>query len=104
MSTHRHGGSLTHAGAESPHGHSIESVHHAHAVPCTSVNELGRWNADVTWSRLRRDLESFPDGLKVLELCGGMGTGHIALQELLKDVASFSIVDHFTSMKPYNHC
>ena len=59
------------------------------------ASRLVQWSADTTWKRLKRDLEMFPDGLKVLELCGGVGTAHVALQELLKDVASFSIVDHF---------
>ena len=59
-----------------------------------SANEFGHWNTDVTWNRLRRDVEGFPDGLKLLELCGGTGTAHIALQELLKDIATFIVVDH----------
>ena len=59
------------------------------------ASRLVQWSADTTWKRLKRDLEMFPDGLKVLELCGGVGTAHVALQELLKDVATFSIVDHF---------
>ena len=82
-------------GARSSHDHSTEPVQNAHAVPCTSANKLVRWSADTTWKRLKRDLEDFPDGLRVLELCGGIGTGHIALQELLKDIATFIVVDHF---------
>ena len=76
------------AGAEPSH-------HQIHAVPCTSVKESGHWDADGTWKRLRHDLGRFPDGLQVLELCGGVGTGHIALHELLKGVAAFNVVGHF---------
>ena len=75
---------------------SAESSHHQiPAVPCTSVKDSGHWNADGTWKRLRQDLKGFPDGLRVLEVCGGVGTGHIALHELLKGVAVFNVVGHF---------
>ena len=60
-----------------------------------SFDTLHHWRDDATWHRLKHDLEGFPDGLRVLELCGGIGTGHVALQELLSDNATFSIVDHF---------
>ena len=73
-----------------------ESSHdQIHAVPCTSVKECCHWDADATWKRLRHDLERFPAGLQVLELCGGVGTGHIALHKLLKDVAAFNVVGHY---------
>ena len=73
-----------------------ESSHHQiHRVPCTSVKDFGHWDADGTWKRLRHDLERFPAGLQVLELCGGVGTGHIALRTLLKDVAAFDVVGHY---------
>ena len=92
MATHTRGTSV---GADSSHGRSTGSVHRVHADPCTSVDESRHWNTDETWQHLKRELAGFPHGLKVLELCGGMGTGHIALQELLGDVATFGIVGHF---------
>ena len=60
-----------------------------------SAKESGHWETDGTWRRIRHDLGGFPDGLQVLELCGGVGTGHIALRALLKGVQAFNVVGHF---------
>ena len=88
MSMHSHG-------TGSSHHRSTKPLRQAHVRPQTSDDISVHWRADTTWKSLRRDLRGFPDGLRVLELCGGIGTAHIALQELLKDIATFGLVGLF---------
>ena len=82
-------------GAGSSHHRPNKALRQAHARLQPSDDRSVHWSADATWKCLMHDLKGFPNGLKVLELCGGIGTAHIALQELLKNVATFSLVDHF---------
>ena len=82
-------------GAEASHHRLHKAPRQAHARHRPSDDRSVHWSADATWKCLKRDLRGFPNGLRVLELCGGIGTAHIALQELLKDVATFSLIDHF---------
>ena len=83
-------------GAGRPHHRPTKALRQAHARLRPSSDDISvHWSTDATWKCLKRDLTGFPNGLRVLELCGGIGTAHIALQELLKNVATFSLVDHF---------
>ena len=65
-------------------------------VPFAVSGHIGHWNMDRTWMRLKQDLKDFPSGMKVLEVCCGLGSGHVALEDLFDHCAStFSYVGHY---------
>ena len=52
-------------------------------VPASSAIAPPAWTADSTWRSLKAELDGFPGGLTLLEMCAGCGTAGLALSLLL---------------------
>lgn len=79
----------------------------SHDHPQTRLQaEDSPWQADPQWKQFVSELSTFAGTLKVVDLCGGLGTGYIALSLLLPpgSVALAGVWDTDEHLEPFLSC
>lgn len=82
----------------------LVGAQHAGSVQCLDADSDGArarmidgeclWQQSTTWRTLQESLRKLPSGLRVLDLCGGLSSGYLALSALLGS-ANVKLSGHF---------